>query len=64
MTTERAVWQESSISGEGLSVTTYSQAADGEPVVEDETSWTWSELVAECPVNAIQNRLLESATNG
>lgn len=44
MGTERNVWQAVERKDDGLSVTTYSQAADGAPVVEDEASWTWSEL--------------------
>ena len=43
--TERDVWQETQVTDEGLSVTTYSQAADQEPDVEDESYWTWAELL-------------------
>jgi hypothetical protein len=44
MSTERPVWQDSEVTDDGISVKTYSQAADGEPVVEDESSWTWKEV--------------------
>lgn len=43
--TERDVWQDVSVSTDGLSIVTYSQAADQEPVTEDESYWTWSELL-------------------
>jgi hypothetical protein len=46
MNTERDVWQDVSINGEGVSVVTYSQAADQEPITEDESWWTWDELEA------------------
>lgn len=44
MDTERDIWHNFSVMAEGVSVTTYSQAADNEPVVEDETWFTWTEL--------------------
>lgn len=44
MDTTRDVWQIASNDEDGITVTTYSQAADGEPVVEDESRWTWDEL--------------------
>lgn len=46
MPTERDVWQDAQVNEEGLTVTTYSQAADQEPIVEGESYWTWDELEA------------------
>lgn len=43
--TERDVWQDVQADEEGLHVTTYSQAADQAPVVEDESYWTWAEML-------------------
>lgn len=44
MRAERDVWQDVQVTDEGLLVTTYSQAADQEPIVEDESWWTHDEL--------------------
>jgi hypothetical protein len=38
------VWQDVEASGEGLSIVTYSQHEHCEPVVEDESWWTWAEI--------------------
>lgn len=60
--TERDVWQDIDWTDDGLSVTTYSQAADQEPTVEDEAYWTWSELMLQIPFSVLE-REYESTTN-
>lgn len=43
MSRER-IYQDVRTSSEGLAVTTYRTNEDGEPIVEDESWWTWAEL--------------------
>jgi hypothetical protein len=38
------VWQETNTTGDGISVATYKQYPDSEPIVVDETWHTWAEL--------------------
>jgi hypothetical protein len=45
MSDDLDVWQDVQFNHEGVSVTTYSQAPDESAVVEDETWYTWAEML-------------------
>jgi hypothetical protein len=47
--TELDIWQDVEMTDGGLTVTTYSQRDTDQPVVEDESWWTWDELLLEMP---------------
>lgn len=63
MSDDLEIWQDVSVTDEGLSIVTYSeQPSDPEPTTEAETYWTWDELLG--LVEGGQVWVLEHSYNG